>query len=478
MRAKQLLLSLSVIFLFLSATAFSDATAAASAATSDTQILIGQEYFQTTLQAIQQAQKSILVAIYLINVAPAPDDNPASTLLEALISAGKRGIPVKVILDDSQTVNYNAYNRLRQNGIDVSFDAPARLLHAKAVIVDSRISILGSHNWTRAALNDNHEFTTYVDDPQEASKLINYISQIRLSKRPQDPPEKSGVRFAVSAITRLPKPSLFKVFTAQAGQAFDLYLFLIKKAQETGSDTIAINYEEFSEKGLGYFKKERLDIYRVLRKLDSKYGLIEYPAGSKEVRLKKLSSLEYIEIPQGYWDYGFYKKLSLAAKYMYFIALSETKFSAVRPYWFRSYKDMAKKYHISEMSITNGLNLLERENIVEIYHNKPEVRGKFNARKANNYRLNPLSSEGQFFEGLKALSAKYGQEPSNKARELSAQLDDPKDLEKIETYIELINSYGYERVKAANDFVSAYRKETGFRDFAQVILVLKGTANK
>jgi len=73
-------------------------------------ILLGQDYFQTTHQAIQDAKESIYVAMYLINVEPTPTNNPASILLESLINAQKRGVYVKVILDDTKfSINYNAY---------------------------------------------------------------------------------------------------------------------------------------------------------------------------------------------------------------------------------------------------------------------------------------------------------------------------------------------------------------------------------
>ena len=49
-----------------------------------TNILLGQDYFQTTQHAIQEAKESIYVAMYLINVEPAPTDNPASIGLEVI----------------------------------------------------------------------------------------------------------------------------------------------------------------------------------------------------------------------------------------------------------------------------------------------------------------------------------------------------------------------------------------------------------
>ncbi len=109
---------------------------------------------------------------------------------------------------------------------------------------------------------------------------------------------------------------------------------------------------------------------------------------------------------------------------------------------------------------------------------KPEEPGEFQDRPANNYRLNPLQSEEEFQQALQVLSDKYGADITQKARKLSAQLNEPKDLQKIETYIDLINTYGYERVEEVNSQVASKRRETGFHDISQVILLLKGLSPK
>ena len=85
-----------------------------------------------------------------------------------------------------------------------------------------------------------------------------------------------------------------------------------------------------------------------------------------------------------------------------------------------------------------------------------------------------MPSPQQLELSLQALSRKYGADVVRKARELSGQLDEPNDTDKIETYIELIKAYGYERVEEVNSRVASYRRESGFRDISQVISLLKG----
>jgi phosphatidylserine/phosphatidylglycerophosphate/cardiolipin synthase-like enzyme len=179
-------------------------------------LLLGQDYFQTTHKAIQEAEQSIYLAMYLINVEPTPTDNPASILLESLITAHKRGVYVKVIMDDTKfNINYNAYKRLRHAGADAHLDSPQTVLHGKAIVIDSRICILGSFNWSRASLHDNHEFATYTEDPQLAKTLLDYLNTIELS--PETPilaPQYQGTKLPASLLTLQPKPALSQLFTS------------------------------------------------------------------------------------------------------------------------------------------------------------------------------------------------------------------------------------------------------------------------
>ena len=440
----------------------------------ETNILLGKDYFQTTHQAIQNVKESIYVAMYLINVEPTPTDNPASILLEGLISAKKRGVYVKVILDDTTfKVNYNAYKRLQQAGIDVFIDSTKAVLHGKGIVIDSKICILGSFNWSRASLYDNYEFATYTKGSQQAKKLLDYITKIELSPQPPIQPQDSqGLKLPVSLITTPPKPLLFALFTSHSEKAFDLYLYLAKKAQSQNSSTIKINYQEFAQ-ALGYTKNYYFNLFQPLRKLTRKYGLIQHKPWSKGLNLIYTSSKAEIIIPDTYWDYGFYQKLSFSAKYMFLISLSEAQQSNHNPYWFRSNEDLNRIYYISKRAITDGVTELEKENILEVYRHKPEEPGEFDDRPANDYRLNPLQSQEQFQQALQVLFDKYGSDTTQKACELSIQLNEPKDLDKIETYIALIKTYGYAKVSQVNSEVASHRRESGFRDLSQVILLLK-----
>lgn len=464
---------------FLSILIISSIFISTPAFTAETNVLLGKDYFQATRQAIQNAKESIYVAIYFISVDPIPTDNPASILLEDLISAKKRGVRVKVILEDTTfKVNYNAYKRLQQAGVDVSLDSAKAVLHGKGIIIDSRISIIGSFNWSRSSLSDNYEFATYIEDPQQAKKLLEYISKIEISLNPPIQPQQlPGLKLPLNLLIGPPKPPLFDLYTNRAEGAFDLYLYLLKKAQNSNSKTIKINYQEF-RLVIGDTNKDYRNIMRIIRRLSDKYKLIERNSLTHELNLKDLSSTAYIIIPDAYWDYGFCRKLSLTAKYMYLVSLNEAQESGHNPYWFKSNRDLVEKYKISNAPMSHAISELEKKNILEVYRNKPQDLEDFSNRQANRYRLNPLQSPEQFQQALDVVSNKYGIEITQQACQLSAQLNEPKDLEKVEIYIGLIKTYGYKKVREVNSKVASNSRQSGFRDITQVILLLKSFPRK
>jgi phosphatidylserine/phosphatidylglycerophosphate/cardiolipin synthase-like enzyme len=67
---------------------------------------------------------------------------------------------------------------LRDNGIKVFFDSPNTTTHTKLVVIDSRYSFVGSHNFTHAALKHNNELSLLIDDQALAHRLTDYMNGI------------------------------------------------------------------------------------------------------------------------------------------------------------------------------------------------------------------------------------------------------------------------------------------------------------
>jgi len=208
---------------------------------------------------------------------------------------------------------------------------------------------------------------------------------------------------------------------------------------------------------------------RPLQRLDRKYRLLKFDGRKRTVSLG--ASGASFSVPASYWSTGAATRLSTRARYAYLIALYEAQNSVKNPYWFRSQKDLAKKYGLSDYTLSLGLLELERANALEVYRGESRD-GGFGDRDANIYRVNPLVAPGELRRALAALEATHGAEPLRRARALADALDEPDDLTVIEVFLDLIREYGYEAVAAANARTAAFKKGSALRDVSTTVRAL------
>lgn len=454
--------------------------AAASGSAAD-EVLAGASYFQAVRMAISNAVLSIDIQMYFIIANPGDRYDPVSTLIDELIKAHKRGVKVRVVLEDSKfKENQYAYTLLACNGIDVRFDTPRSLLHSKVVVVDRRICIVGSANWSRAAFIDNYEVSVLIDSEDRAREILESFTRIQLSDHPPALPRKTEGA-AIPASFMSADGAAAQLVKDRADYAFELYLLLLKMARESGSPTVQFDTGAIREQlGCRNVRRPRL-------RLEKRYGVIAYDAKRKDVTLKGIDEKEScFVLPYEYWDFGLGRRLSLRARHMYLVGLVEASKSTRAPYWFRSQADLGRLYGISEYTISLGLQELERENIIEIERFEPlkqppssrgygEPRGAHAERKANVYCMNALVSEEEFEKSIVRLVKEYGDETMGRARKLSEQLNEPRDAADIEVFVGLIREYGYDVVRKMNEITAGMKRGGGRRDVGNTVRLLQAT---
>jgi len=98
---------------------------------------------------IDRAKHRIHVAIFTFT---------SDVLAEALIRAHMRGVEVLVVLElDQVSVRGSEYGRLRSSGVNVRVDGNPSLMHHKFMVIDDKIVVTGSYNWSAAAEDRNDE---------------------------------------------------------------------------------------------------------------------------------------------------------------------------------------------------------------------------------------------------------------------------------------------------------------------------------
>ena len=150
----------------------------------DVEVVTDREYFQVVHRTLREARHSIQLMMYTIGYYEKYPEGPSNILIRDLIEAKQRGVEVRVILDVSdwnQKVtrrNENTGRILSKNGVDVGYDPLPINTHAKLVIIDGIITILGSTNWTYYSLDHNNEVSVLIKSKEVTQKLSDYFQKI------------------------------------------------------------------------------------------------------------------------------------------------------------------------------------------------------------------------------------------------------------------------------------------------------------
>ena len=107
---------------------------------------------------INQAKKSIYIPAFYIT---------HNDIIDALINAHKRGIEIKIIVDETSVKGkYVNVNYIKQNGIDLKIENWAGKMHMKSIIIDDDILVIGSMNFTKQGERMNDENCIVIKNSQ------------------------------------------------------------------------------------------------------------------------------------------------------------------------------------------------------------------------------------------------------------------------------------------------------------------------
>ncbi|UCD85980.1 MAG: helix-hairpin-helix domain-containing protein [Deltaproteobacteria bacterium] len=149
-------------------------------------VLLENRSFYTRLgKELDRAQIEIVVAMFLFKTSKHPS-NWANIILRKLVKAAQRGVKVRLFLerDSDPSSSLNRENlataeRLKAAGIEINFDSPKKTTHTKLIVIDQRLTFIGSHNITHSALKYNNEASILVDSPDLSKKVLDYLDTIR-----------------------------------------------------------------------------------------------------------------------------------------------------------------------------------------------------------------------------------------------------------------------------------------------------------
>lgn len=453
----------------------------------------GMKYFPAVKEALVKTGKSIDMVMYQVSLRPYDKTSQVYSLVDELIKAHKRGIKVRVILDQNidfvgkkeinkwvtEGKNSWCFRMLRQAGIDVKYDDVITYVHAKALVIDNETVILGSANWSDSAFNKNFEANVLIKSKELANEILGYFRGIKIGERAN-----TVEGDVVISWKFLENPAFAgRMLTKHDERVFDLYLALLKEFDGNSEGKIVLNYEKAASY-LGLFDKMteegyRRQINRSLRKLKDDYSLIDfelYYGRDAHVRLLSYDDPQrpysvpkewYFQAPDEYWKYGWSSELSQSAKFCYLINLAYVNISNASPWWFSSREVLAKRFNISEWAISKGMQELRELNLIDVLYDNPQGR-PYEFRLAKSYKVLPLYDPAELELEWDKLKLAYGLKRLNEAKRYAKIVFKQNDPQAVEDIILSIDNFGNEVVKKAFDIVAKKRVDNSKRCYEYV----------
>jgi phosphatidylserine/phosphatidylglycerophosphate/cardiolipin synthase-like enzyme len=173
----------SVLFIFLLSTLYLPLSFGLPA--EDVQLVTDVQYFEVAKKLIHEAKYSIQVMMFEMGYYDKYPNTPSNLLIKELMNATKRGVKVEVILEvkegEDRTTKRNRHTGkvLSEGGVEVIYDPLSKTTHAKLMVVDGQLSLLGSTNWTYYALTSNNEASVLIRSQELARAIIDYFNRVK-----------------------------------------------------------------------------------------------------------------------------------------------------------------------------------------------------------------------------------------------------------------------------------------------------------
>jgi phosphatidylserine/phosphatidylglycerophosphate/cardiolipin synthase-like enzyme len=108
------------------------------------------------VRAIDNAEHEILVGAYGLTT--------GSGIVEALVRAKQRGVDVRLIADKTTPCRRaSATGALADLGVPIWIDDQPRIAHAKTMVIDGAVTLIGSYNWTAGAARNSEDLNIVPD---------------------------------------------------------------------------------------------------------------------------------------------------------------------------------------------------------------------------------------------------------------------------------------------------------------------------
>jgi phosphatidylserine/phosphatidylglycerophosphate/cardiolipin synthase-like enzyme len=128
------------------------------------------------VDAIDRAETLILVNAYGLTT--------SSSTVEALIQARRRGVDVRIIADRTTPCERKSgVGTLAEAGVPIWIDRGVRIAHSKSMVIDGKVTLTGSMNWTGSAAHNSENLNLVASATIAAAYAGHWYQRLALSLR-------------------------------------------------------------------------------------------------------------------------------------------------------------------------------------------------------------------------------------------------------------------------------------------------------
>jgi len=137
------------------------------------QIISGSQFSSVVIPLIEKATKNIRVVVFDWRWYPSDPGSSVQLFNQAIVRAARRGVQVAGIVNNDQIVRI-----FKENGCNFKKIITPKLVHCKIMIIDDKIAITGSHNYTASAFQMNLELSVVIDDLEAVGGMVTFFNNI------------------------------------------------------------------------------------------------------------------------------------------------------------------------------------------------------------------------------------------------------------------------------------------------------------
>ncbi len=127
------------------------------------------------ISEIHTAQNTVDIAMYFLT---------SREIAQELVKAKERKVTVRIVLDQGQeTQNYSKSRYLIKRGFEVKYHIGPGIMHNKFALIDGKVLLTGSFNWTPTANEKNEENLLIITDKDLIKKYEERFEYLWKSSR-------------------------------------------------------------------------------------------------------------------------------------------------------------------------------------------------------------------------------------------------------------------------------------------------------